>query len=191
MLSFWCAEALTRGAPASHTGVTLRSLTPYFVRRLTLFAALAVLALPAHAAGVVWRSWNDGLAAAAGSGRPVIVDVYTDWCGWCKRMDRDTYARAEVSDYVNRHFVMVRLNAESNERVTYTGRELTGRTLAGGFGVTGYPTTIFLRAGGEHMVNVPGYLPPDKFMKLVRFIGDGAMDRGVKWEEYTPEPKAH
>ena len=121
----------------------------------------------------------------------MIVDVYTDWCGWCKRMDRDTYARAEVSDYLNRHFVMVRLNAESNERVSYGGRELTARSLAGGFQVTGYPTTIFLRASGEHMVNVPGYLPPDKFMKLVRFIGDGAMDRGVKWEEYSPEPAAH
>jgi thioredoxin-related protein len=161
---------------------------------LVLLAALAWAALsvpPAGAAGVAWHGWNEGLAAAAGSGKPVIVDVYTDWCGWCKRMDRDTYSRAEVSDYVNRHFVMVRLNAESSERVTYSGRILTGRTLAGGFQVTGYPTTIFLRANGAHLVNVPGYLPPEKFMKLARYIGDGAMDRGVKWEEFTPESGAY
>jgi thioredoxin-related protein len=162
---------------------------------LALLAVLALAALvavpPAGAAGVAWHGWNEGLAAAAGSGKPVIVDVYTDWCGWCKRMDRDTYARADVSDYVNRHFVMVRLNAESNERLTYAGHAFTGRTLVGGFQVTGYPTTIFLRPSGEHLVNVPGYLPAEKFMKLARYIGDGAMDRGVKWEEYTPEPGAH
>jgi len=152
--------------------------------RFVLVAGLAVAALPAQAGGVAWRTWNAGLAAASGSGKPVIVDVYTDWCGWCKRMDRDTYSRPEVSEYVNRHFIMVRLNGDSDDRVTYGGREFTARTLAGGFNVSGYPTTIFLRPNGAHLVNVPGYMGPDKFMKLVRYIGDGALDRGVKWEEY-------
>lgn len=152
--------------------------------------ALACLVTPVRAGGIAWRGWNEGLAAAAGSGKPVIVDVYTDWCGWCKRMDRDTYSRADVSDYVNRHFVMVRLNAESPARLNYAGRVYNGRTLAGGFQVTGYPTLILLRPNGDFMVNVPGYLPPDKFMKLARYIGEGAMDRGVKWEQFTPDPRA-
>lgn len=155
--------------------------------RPVLISILLALGLPAcgFAEPVAWRGWNDGLATASGAGKPVIVDVYTDWCGWCKRMDRDVYARAEVSSYLNQHFVMVRLNAESNERVTYAGHTMAARALAGGFQVTGYPTTIFLRPDGEHLVNVPGYLPLDKFMKLVRFIGDGHMDKGESWEEYS------
>jgi thioredoxin-related protein len=160
------------------------------MRSIAAFALALVVALPAHAAGVAWHDWNEGLAAASGSQRPVIVDVYTDWCGWCKRMDRDVYGRSDVSGYLNDHFVMVRLNAESSERVKYEQREITARTLAAGFQVTGYPTTIFLRANGEHLVNVPGYLAPDKFMKLVRYIGDGHMDRGVKWEDYSRAPAA-
>ena len=155
---------------------------------LALVAALA--AAPAAAAGVNWRGWNDGLSAAASSGRPVIVDVYTDWCGWCKRMDRDVYARSDVGAYLNSHFVMVRLNAESNERLSYHGQAQTGRTLAGGFQVTGFPTTVFLRSNGDHMVNVPGYLPSEKFLLLARFIGDGHMDRGVTWEEYSRKQSA-
>lgn len=158
------------------------------MRSLAALALALSFALPAHAGSVAWRGWNDGLAVAASSSKPVIVDVYTDWCGWCKRMDRDVYARADVTDYLNGHFVMVRLNAESNERVNYQGRALSARTLAGGFQVTGYPTTIFLRANGEHMVNVPGYIPAEKFMKLVRYIGDGYMERGVTWEEYSRQP---
>ena len=159
-------------------------------RCLQSLALLACLAVNGHAAGVTWRVWSDGLAAAAGAGKPVMVDVYTDWCGWCKRMDRDTYTRTEVGDYVNRHFVMIRLNAESNERLTYAGHEYSGRTLAGNFQVTGYPTLILLRPNGDFMVTIPGYMPPEKFLKLAHFIGDGAMDRGVKWEQYTPDPRA-
>jgi thioredoxin-related protein len=153
----------------------------------------ALLLVPAAGAGpaagggsaVAWRGWNEGLAAALGGSKPVIVDVYTDWCGWCKRMDRDVYARSDVSEYLNQHFVMVRLNAESAERVNYGGRSLTARALSGSFEVTGYPTTIFLKPDGTHLVNVPGYIPADKFLKLVRFIGDGHMDKGESWEAYS------
>jgi len=163
------------------------------MRRVVALSIL-FLAAAAHAGPVAWRGWNDGLAAAAGGGKPVIVDVYTDWCGWCKRMDRDVYAKAEVGDYLNSHFVMVRLNAESAERVSYAGHTVTARALAGAFQVTGYPTTIFLRSDGTHMVNVPGYVPADRFMKLVRFIGDGHLDKGESWEEYSrssPEADSH
>jgi thioredoxin-related protein len=73
--------------------------------------------------------------------------------------------------------------------VQYSGRTLTARSLASGFDVTGYPTTIFLKCDGTHLVNVPGYVPAEKFMKLVRYIGDGHMERGESWEEYSrPAP---
>src|SRR5262249_8488430 len=141
-------DPLPRDAPAP------RKVLP--MRRLFALPLLLLLSSAAHAGSVAWRGWNDGLSAAAGAGKPLVVDVYTDWCGWCKRMDRDVYAKEAVSDYVNAHFVMVRLNAESAEKVSYAGRTVTARGLAGAFQVTGYPTTIFLRPDGTHMVNVPG-----------------------------------
>ena len=145
----------------------------------------AALLLATSARAMDWKDWNSGLSAAAGANRPVLVDVYTDWCGWCKRMDRDVYARPEVAAYLAAHFVTVRLNAESAEAVTYQGRSGTARSLASQFGVSGYPTTVFLTARGEHLVNVPGYVAPDRFMQLLRYIGDGHMDRGEKWEAFV------
>ena len=146
-----------------------------------LFAAAPTVA----AAEVGWRSWDAGLADAQRSQRPVLVDVYTDWCGWCKRMDADVYARTDVARYLAAHFVTIRLNAESATAVSYKNNRYTGRTLASAFGVSGYPTTLFLTATGEHLTNVPGYLPADRFLLLLRFIGDGHMDRGETWDDYV------
>jgi len=115
----------------------------------------------------------------------VIVDVYTDWCRWCKQMDRDVYARADVSQYLAQHFVTVRLDAEGGELVSWQGRNMSARALASSFDVSGYPTTIFLSSSGEHLVNVPGYIEPGRFLLLLRYIGDGHMERGVSWDDYV------
>jgi thioredoxin-related protein len=155
-----------------------------FVARL-FFAVLAFLPLASSARAVEWKSWNPGLAAAASSKRPVVVDVYTDWCRWCRQMDREVYGRADVSEYLAARFVTIKLNAEGPEAVTYKGRDLTARSLASSFDVSGYPTTVFLAPNGDHLANVPGYIEPARFLLLLRYIGDGHMDRGVKWDDYV------
>jgi thioredoxin-related protein len=162
------------------------------MRTSTLLAtgmlAALLLASPGHAGAAgatMWRAWDAGLREAGATGRPVLVDVYTDWCGWCKRMDRDVYARRDVQDYLSRKFVTVKLNAESNEVARYQGRSLSSRALAARFGVNGYPTTIFLNSAGAYLGNVPGYTPPEQFLQLLRYIGDGHMDRGVRFEDFA------
>jgi len=146
---------------------------------------LLVLAPAAARAGNAWRGWDAGLAEAGNRGRPVLVDVYTDWCGWCKRMDRDIYSRRDVQDYLSRRFVTVKLNAESNEMTRYEGQSYTSRALAARFGVNGYPTTIFLTSQGAFLGNVPGYAPPDRFLLLLKYIGDGHMEKGESFEAFA------
>ena len=72
-----------------------------------------------------WRGWDRGPRGGADSSeRPVLVDVYTDWCGWCQRMDADVYSRADVRDYLPRKFVTVKLNAEAADAAHYEGKAL-------------------------------------------------------------------
>jgi thioredoxin-related protein len=151
-----------------------------------LLPALIGLSLPmaARAAQPEWRAWNDGMRQAAATGRPMIVDVYTDWCGWCKRMDRDVYARTEIADYLRKRYVTIRLNAESSTGALYEGRNYTSEGIAQRFRVSGYPTTIFLRANGEHMANVPGYVPADRFLLLLRYVAEGHADRNEPFAEF-------
>src|SRR5262249_31115471 len=115
----------------------------------------------------------------------ILVDVYTDWCGWCRRMDADVYSRGDVRSYLSRRFVTVRLNAESDARAGYEGRAYTSRSLANRFRVNGYPTTIFLRPSGEHRVNVPGSRQGNRFLLLLRYIGEGQMDRNVTFDDFV------
>jgi thioredoxin-related protein len=155
---------------------------------LALFSlSLLAAASPSHAGGpgVAWRGWDPGIAEAQRTKRPVLVDVYTDWCGWCRRMEKDVYARPDVRDYLQRKFVTVKIDAEAGDAARYEGKSFTSRTLAARFRVTGYPTTIFLRADGEHLANVPGYVPADRFLLLLRYVGDGHLDRGESFEAFV------
>jgi thioredoxin-related protein len=157
--------------------------------RLVVPAVLLATLAAAPAGAAEWKNWNAGMKAAQASGRYVLVDVYTDWCGWCRRMDRDVYARAEVDRYLSSHFVTVKLNAESGELATHKGRNYSARSLAASFDVSGYPTTIFLTPEGDRLVNVPGYIEPERFLLLLRYIGDGHMARNESWEEFSRQAR--
>ena len=102
---------------------------------------------------VQWMSWDEMIKAQKKEARPVFIDVYTDWCGWCKVMDRETFAKAEVYEVLNRDFYSVKFDAEQREDIkvgskTYSyvaqGRgyhelaaTLLNRQLS-------YPTVVFL-----------------------------------------------
>src|SRR5205823_6065945 len=100
--------------------------------------ALSSASLASEPKPLTWRTWDAGLREASGAKRPILVDVYTNWCGWCKRMDRDVYSRADVQDYLSRRFVLIKLNAEAPDAAAYEGPVYTSRSLAARFRVSGF-----------------------------------------------------
>ena len=165
-------------------------MSSFRITLLTCGVALALAAAPASASEPGWNDWDAGLAQARATGKPLLVDVYTDWCGWCKRMDRDVYSREDVRDLLAKHFVLVRLDAESAAAARYLKEATTPREIAARFGVTGYPTTIFLKSTGDHIVNVPGYVPADRFKLILRYVGEDYIGRGVSWAEFSRQAGA-
>jgi thioredoxin-related protein len=152
--------------------------TPQAMLAAVLTTALVALVATSSArVSPKWVGWDEGMKEAQRSGRPVLVDVYTGWCGYCKRMDSEVYSQPAVSEYLAKRFVTVKLDAESGERVTYAGRNYASRNLAAAFHVEGYPTTMFFSAKGEHLFDAPGYFPAERFALLLRYVGDGHFAR--------------
>ena len=129
-----------------------------------------------------WLSLTELQSAFAKQPRPIIIDVYTDWCGWCKVMDRETYSNEKVIGYLNKKFYAVKFNAESKAEVVfankkyaynpaYNANELAVYLLGGRMG---YPTTVFLSALDAQPAPLSGYLKPTELEPPVKYFGDGA-----------------
>jgi len=144
---------------------------------------------PATGHEVKWREFAEGLEEAGEAEKLVLVDFYTDWCGWCKRMDRTTYRDSLVLDYLSRRYVPVKIDAESKSTTQYNGEAFTYRDIAGGFGVRSYPTTIFLESDGTPITTVPGYWKPEDFIIILHFIGDRHY-KDTKFDEFSKAWKA-
>jgi len=121
-----------------------------------------------------WMNFNEGYELAKKKNKIMLVDVYTDWCGWCKVMDRETYAKPEVIKMINADFVAIKFNPEKKDVVyTFEGKQYTGDQLAGVISnnqLTGYPTTIFMYPKGKKMNVVGGYQNENNFKSLLTGI---------------------
>jgi uncharacterized protein YyaL (SSP411 family) len=118
---------------------------------LVLSAAIIILGLYAFKPKndeVKWMNFNDGYALAKKKNKIILVDVYTEWCGWCKRMDKDTYAKTSISTVLNEKYVSVKFNPEvEGIKYTYSGKTYDGPGLAAAISnnsISGYPTTVFI-----------------------------------------------
>lgn len=129
-----------------------------------------------------WLSIAELQAAYAKDPKPIIIDVYTDWCGWCKVMDKETYNNDKVADYLNRNFYAVKFNAESKNQVVfgnkkygfnpaYNANDLAVYLLGGRMG---YPTTVLLSALDAQPAPLSGYLKPSQLEPPVKYFGEGA-----------------
>lgn len=133
-----------------------------------------------------WNTLTEGLKEAKSKNKKVLVDVYTDWCKYCKKMDKEVYEDKNVVNYLSKSYVLVKLNAESATQVSYKGQTTSEREIAGMFGVSGYPTTLFLNAEGEFLTPVPGFVPADRFLDIAKFIGDNYYEK-MNWDEYQKQ----
>lgn len=126
-------------------------------------------------------SWADLRSKAIASGRAVLIDFSTEWCGWCKKLDAEVFPRPEVAEALAK-FVCAHLDAEKDE----------GQTLAVRYGVRGFPTLVVVDAEGAEIDRIIGYRAPKAFVEEVGRIarGEGTLPALRKAAEEHPDDVA-
>jgi thioredoxin-related protein len=142
-------------------------------------------------APINWISIEEAEKLSKKHPRKIVIDVYTDWCGWCKKMDKSTFADEKVAKYVNKNFYAVKLDAESKEDIVLNGKtyrfnsqykahELAVELLQGKMG---YPSTIYLDEKFNMLTPVMGYYDAKEFDKLLRYYGENHHKK-MAYEEF-------
>ncbi|WP_276374213.1 DUF255 domain-containing protein [Chryseolinea sp. H1M3-3] len=160
---------------------------------LTSLTAMTWIDTPAAEGQVKWLTFEEAVKKSEREKRPIFVDVYTDWCGWCKVMDKSTFNDPEVAKLLNEKFYAVKFDAEQTGDVVFKGNtfkfvpsgskgyhQLAAALLNNQMS---YPTVVFLTENFEMIQPLPGYRKAPEFHKIAQFIGEGHY-KSVKWAEW-------
>lgn len=150
---------------------------------LSLFVAFSFLANGQEQKETInWMTIEEAEEAAKKEPRKVIIDVYTHWCGWCKKMDASTFQNPGLAKYVNQHFYAVKMNGEEKDSITFKGHkfgfvpngkrgynELPAVMMNGRMS---YPTIIYLDEELNVIQPVPGYQNPKSFEQIITYLAE-------------------
>jgi thioredoxin-related protein len=142
---------------------------------------------------VKWMTFEQAVEKSKTEKRKIFIDVYTDWCGWCKVMDKNTFNDPKIASILNEHFYPVKFNAEQREDIVFQGNTFkfieSGNSgyhqLAAALlnNQMSYPTVVFLDENFALITPLAGYQKAPEFHKVVTFIGNDHY-KTQKWEQY-------
>lgn len=145
---------------------------------------------------VQWLSFEEAVEKSKTEKKKIFIDVYTDWCGWCKVMDKNTFSQPVIAKYLNDHFYAVKLDAEQKEDITF--REQTFKFVPSGRkgyhqlaaallqNKMSYPTVVFLDEEFNIIQPLPGYQKPEAFEPIVMYFGSNSY-KNTDWPTFQKE----
>jgi thioredoxin-related protein len=171
------------------------------MRKMILTGVFALLmGIPTQAQNtetLTWHTLSEALVLNATTPKKFLIDVYTDWCGWCKVMDKNTFQHATIAGIIDKYFYAVKFNAEKDGEVTYQGKtyqlvidpnskkgyhELTNVLMNNQ--ASGYPTICYMDESTNIIQAVSGYLTPEQIEPILMFFGTNAY-KTTSWETFT------
>ncbi len=150
-------------------------------------------------ATIKWMTFEEALKLNKKKPKMIFVDIYTDWCGWCKKMDAETFANPEVVAYMNKKYYAVKLNAEQKEPINFKeqvfvnpnpdkSKSTHNLALALLKNEKLYPSYVILDKASDWTYKLKGYKTPEELIPLLTFYGDESYLK-MSWSEFTGATK--
>lgn len=132
---------------------------------------LAVTPVNAQNAEINWKSYEKGMDKISEENLKGFIHFYTDWCTYCKKMNKETFSDASVVAYLNQNFVPIRINAEKQ------------REVAKKYGVSRFPNNWFISEDSSNIGSQPGFIPPDALLKMLQYISTDSFEN-MSFQEF-------
>ncbi|MCK9291738.1 MAG: DUF255 domain-containing protein [Bacteroidales bacterium] len=144
---------------------------------------------------IQWLSFEEALEKVQQHPQKIIIDMYTDWCGWCVKMDNTTFSDPVIIKYINENFYAVKFDAERTDTVFFNGKQYinsnpdkkrSSHQLAQLLmnGRMSYPSYVFMNEELKVITVVPGYFPADKFEPVLHYFGKEAYQT-TDWQTFN------
>lgn len=143
---------------------------------VTLFVVFTTL----NAQPVKWHTFEEATKLNEKEPRNILIDVYTDWCTWCKIMDKQTFSKAHIANILNKQFYAVKFNAETLDTIRFDGKIFINEkkgvrsphnlAIALLQGKMSYPNIVFLNKENQLLGALPGFKKPDAMEAILDYI---------------------
>lgn len=142
-----------------------------------------------------WYTWEEAVALNKTKPKKIMVDVFTDWCGWCKKMDRGAFSDPAVAAYLQANFYPVKFNAEQRNEIKFSDQTFgftPGENGRGGVhslayalleGQMSYPSLVYLNEKYERIMISPGFKESPDLMLELKFAAEEIYNK-TSWEKY-------
>jgi len=147
---------------------------------------------------VDWLTWEEAMEKSKLEKRKIVVDVYTEWCGWCKKMDKTTFQADKIVEYINKNYYAVKFDAERKKQISYNDKEYSfiksGRNgyheLAAELlqGRLSFPTVVFLDEETALIQPIPGFQDAVTFEMIIKFFAEDHYKK-TPWPKFTASYK--
>ncbi len=149
----------------------------------------------AMAQEVKWYTFSEAMELNKKEPRKIIIDVYTDWCGWCKVMDRETFHHPVIAKILNEKYYPVKFNAERTDTVIFQGHTFINEgngsrsvhQLAAALlnGKMSYPSIVFMDEKNQLITAIAGYQQPKQIEPILMYIYGSMYEKGVKYPDFV------
>lgn len=112
----------------------------------------------AAAGGIKWYPYEEGMVRSKADSKKIFLNFFAEWCPYCRKMEAETFKDRSVVDYLNRNYIAIQVDSDKEGK------------LAATYDVKGLPTSWFIEQTGERISSLPGYVPADMLLKILKYI---------------------